>query len=351
MSNIIQYKCPSCGAVLTFDSTTQKMKCPYCDTEFNVDSSTVINQSNTDYNTFNDNESENLGIYHCDSCGAEVIADSTTAATNCPYCENAIILKGRLSGELKPDLIIPFKYDKEAAKQALGDHLRGKKLLPKVFSSENHLDEIKGVYIPFWIYDTDVIADVNYSATNLRTWSDTRYQYTETSYYDVKRKGRLSFESLPVDALSSLPNEMTESLEIFDSKKAVPFNTAYLSGFFANKYDVSKEECAIRAKDRINKSCLNELASTVRNYSSVSTQSSSIQLQNTRASYGLYPVWLLNTTWRGNKYTFAMNGESGKFVGNLPIDKGIYWRYRLLYGGGIAAALFAVAYFLFGGIL
>ena len=159
----------------------------------------------------------------------------------------------------------------------------------------------------------------------------------------------MSFDSIPVDALSSIPNEMTESLEVFDSCGIVPFKTAYLSGYYSNRYDVSSDECISRAKQRISKSCIDTLDGTVSGYSTLSKISSSVQLVNTKVKYALYPVWILNTTWRNNKYTFAMNGETGKFVGNLPIDKGIYWKFRLLYGGGIAIALFALIQFLLGG--
>ncbi len=67
-------------------------------------------------------------IYVCQSCGGEIIADDTTAATSCPFCGNPTIFKSQLSGELKPDYIIPFKLDKNTAKEALKKHLTGKKL-------------------------------------------------------------------------------------------------------------------------------------------------------------------------------------------------------------------------------
>ena len=37
MSDVIEYKCPSCNASMVFDSKSQHMKCPYCDTEMTVE--------------------------------------------------------------------------------------------------------------------------------------------------------------------------------------------------------------------------------------------------------------------------------------------------------------------------
>lgn len=71
-------------------------------------------------------------------------------------------------------------------------------------------------------------------------------------------------------------------------------------------------------------------------------ESSSIKLKNGKAKYGLLPVWLLNTSWQGQKYTFAMNGQTGKFVGNLPMDKGAYWRWWAIWTAILGAGVFAV---------
>ena len=93
-------------------------------------------------------ETAGLHTYSCKSCGGEIVGDDTMAASACPFCGNPIVLTGQFAGDLRPDLIIPFKLDKKAAKEKLQEHLKGKTLLPKVFRSQNHIDEIKGVYVP-----------------------------------------------------------------------------------------------------------------------------------------------------------------------------------------------------------
>lgn len=336
MADLIEYLCPCCGGKIEYNSTTQQMTCPFCGTEFDLETLqsydqvlSAEQQNGSDMSWEEDpgceweqGETDGMRVYKCQSCGGEVIADETTAASRCPYCDAPVIMTGQLSGQLKPDYVIPFKLDKEAAKKALLQHMEGKPLLPKVFKSENHIDEIKGVYVPVWLFDADVDANIRYRAKKVKTWTDSQFAYTETSYYDVIRGGAVGFDNVPVDGSEKMDDDLMESLEPFDFSQAVDFKTAYLSGFLADKYDVDAEASKERANDRIRQSTLHEFAKTVQGYSGFETQQENIRLHNSKAKYALYPVWMLNTSWNGQKYTFAMNGQTGKFVGDLPADKG-----------------------------
>ncbi len=347
MPTILEYKCPACGGKAEFDSVSQMMKCPFCDTTFDVSAMEEMDQVldrpaqelqwESDQEQWSREEAEQLQVFVCNSCGGELVTDQNTAATHCPYCDNPVVLAGRLSGDLKPDLVIPFKLDKEAAKEALRKHCSGKRLLPKSFRSENRLEEIKGVYVPFWLFDADVEAKLQYKATKVRTWSDARYIYTETSHYNVVREGTLAFEKVPVDGSSQMPDDMMESIEPFDAGQAVDFQTAYLSGYLADRYDIGAEQSAKRANDRIKQSTENTFRDTVVGYSGVQTTRSDIHTDNGKAKYALYPVWMLTTQWQGKKYTFAMNGQTGKFIGDLPMDKGAYWRWWGIWTGILSA--------------
>ena len=335
MANTIEYKCPCCGGELEFNTHEQKMKCPFCENTFEVQTlreyDDILRTQQPDNmqwerpaNEWSDIETQGMELYHCNSCGAEIVCeDQTTGATHCPYCESPIVLSGQFSGQMKPDLVIPFKLDKNKAVEAFEKHLKGKKLLPKLFRTDNHIEEIKGIYVPFWLFDAKADANLMYKATKVRSWSDNNYRYKETSFFSVHRAGNLEFVAVPEDGASQMPDDLMESLEPFNVSEAVDFQTAYLSGYLANKYDVSEQDCIERANRRIKTSTESAFSGTVSGYHSVILESSSIQLHNSKARYALYPVWILNTNWNGQKYTFAMNGQTGKFVGNLPMDKGL----------------------------
>ena len=234
----------------------------------------------------------------------------------------------------------PIKLDKKEAKAALIKHYGGKRLLPKVFKDQNHIDEVKGVYVPFWLFDADADAHVRYKATRVRSWSDSSYNYTETSHYAVIRGGSIGFERVPVDGSTKMADNLMESIEPFDFSDAVDFQTAYLAGYLADKYDVDAQQSIDRANQRIKQSAADAFSGTVQGYSTVLPESSSIRLYGGTAKYALYPVWLLNTSWKGQKYTFALNGQTGRLVGDLPIDKSAAAKWTV----GLTAGLSAAAY-------
>lgn len=355
-----EYKCPCCNGGIEFNSSVGKMKCPFCDSEFELESlkeldEVLSNEKPEDMSwdtnaglDFNDNEEQNMAAYSCKSCGAEIITEKTTGASSCPYCGNPIVMMGNFSGALKPDLVIPFKFDKKQAKEALAKHFEGKKLLPSAFKSQNHIDEIQGIYVPFWLYDTGADANFRYKAKKVKRWHDDDYDYEETKYYSAVRVGNLDFENVPVDASKKMDDALMDSLEPYNFAEGVSFQTAYLAGYLADKYDVTAEESSKRANQRIKTSTASEFLKTVKGYDDVEVENSSINLINGRTRYALLPMWLLNTTWNGQKFMFGMNGQTGKFVGNLPCDKGKFWKLFFSTFGITAAIVFCIFHFLLG---
>ena len=289
-------------------------------------------------------EADGLRVYCCNSCGGEVVADETTGATECPFCGNPVIMTGQFAGSLRPDLVIPFQLDKKAAMTILLNHYKGKVLLPKVFKDENHVKEVKGIYVPVWLFDADADAHVQYKTTRVRHWSDSNYRYTETNHYMVTRAGDIGFQHVPVDGSSKMDDTLMESIEPFDIRGAVDFRTAYLSGYLADKYDVDAAASIGRANERIKRSTEEAFAATVTGYNTVVPVSSNIKLNNSKAKYALFPVWMLNTQWKGKKFTFAINGQTGKIAGDLPMDMGAFWRWLLGVSGAVSAAVFAISY-------
>lgn len=339
MSALLEHKCPCCGGAVEFNANTQNMKCPYCDTEFDVAAmeKSAENSLNIGQDSFNwqskgaqwqSDEIGGMSVYTCKSCGGEIVADATTGASSCPYCDNPVVMTRQFEGGLRPDIIIPFKYDKNAAKDALNKYIASKKMVPKIFKDQNHIDEIKGIYVPHWLFTGTAVAVADFSAEKIRTYSDSNYNYTETSYFDCYRSGNMDFANIPVDGSSKMDDTLMESIEPFNVNEGVPFNTAYMAGYLADKYDVNLDSSIPRANERVRNSLIGALEKTVRDrlFTTVVPKGSQVNIINGSYSYALYPVWILNTTWNGKKYTFAMNGQTGKFVGDLPLDKSAFWK-------------------------
>ena len=343
MSDMMEYKCPACGGALEFDSASQRMKCPYCDSEYDISvfetqhADTAANKgsgANEQWKAessgeWQPGETDGMRVYACQSCGGEIVADESTGATTCPYCGNNVVMKGQFEGDKRPDKIIPFKLDKKAAKQAYLAHLKGKLFLPSVFKQQNHIDEIKAVYVPFWLLNADAEADIDYDATRIHVWEKGDTEYTETEYFDLHRQGSVSFQNVPTDCSRKMDDALMESIEPFYYQDLQPFSPAFLAGYLADRYDVSLEECMRRARVRIKKSVEDSFAKTASAYQTVRARQTSMSMMNTTYSYVLLPVWILNTTWKGQNFIFAMNGQTGKMVGDLPMDKTAFGIYLL----------------------
>ena len=281
MDVLQEFKCPCCDGGIEFNTRSQKMQCPYCSNEFDIETLTAyqeeLNAAGEDEmdwdaaagQAWTEDEVTGLRTYGCEVCGGEIVGDANLGATQCPFCGNPVVMKGQFAGDLKPDLVIPFKLDKKAAKEALNNHYKGKRLLPKVFKDQNHIEEVKGLYVPVWLFNTDAGAHVRYKATRTRVWSDSQYRYTETSHYSVTRGGNIAFENVPVDGSTKMDDTLMESIEPYDLSKAVDFQTAYLAGYLADKFDVTSENCKGRADERIRQSVENYFYSTTSDFVAV----------------------------------------------------------------------------------
>lgn len=376
---VTNYQCPACNGPLHFEPSIGKLKCDYCDSQFEVaeieakyaekdaqavkaaevaeEKAEAEKQKATaegwDTSGITDDwgkEAEGLKIYNCPSCGAELICDENTAATACPYCNNPTIIPKQFSGMLKPEFVIPFKLKKEDAIAKLKEHYKGRPFLPKAFKDQNHLEEIKGVYVPFWLFDGKADGGVSFDATKVHSRRSGDYRITTTEHYDVYREGEMHFEKVPVDGATKMPDDYMDSIEPYDYNELTEFSVAYLPGYMADKYDVSAEDSMDRANTRIKNSLAGMMRDTVIGYSSVIETHENIHVEEGKISYAMLPVWLLTTKWNDEIFLFAMNGQTGKFVGKLPTDKKRRRNIFLaIYGGGVVVV--GLMGLFFGGLL
>ena len=366
---VTEFKCPACTAPLRFSEETGRLECDYCGSSFTVEEAAAFSEekerqaaeafekaaaeAKADAKSWDvpngedswGEEGAHLKTYSCPSCGAELICEEATAATSCPYCGNNTIIPGQFRGALKPDLVIPFKVGKDAAVKALKEHYRGKPFLPKSFSDENHIQEIKGIYVPFWLFDGQAEADVSFAATRSSVMVTGRERITTTRHFDVRRAGTVNFEKIPVDASKKMPDDYMDSIEPFHYDDMVPFSTAYLPGFFADIPDVSVEECSPRAELRATDTAVEAMRREVSGYETCVPTGQNAQLRRGKVRCALLPVWLLSTQWEGKNFLFAMNGQTGKMVSDLPVSKKRYWAWWGGLTAGITAALAVVTVF------
>lgn len=354
-TRITEYKCPACTAPLRFGESSGKLECEYCGGSFDLseietlyagqmeDAQPVPDGTREEETVWDTSEMSNdwgpdaagMRVYSCPSCGAELICEETTAATSCPYCGNNAIVSEQFRGALKPDYVLPFQLSKDEAVKALKEHYGKKLFLPRAFSGGNHLEEVKGIYVPFWLVDGEADADCAYHGTRSHIRREGDYRVTITEHFHVRRAGTVAFERVPVDGSRKMPDAYMDAIEPFDYSKLRPFSTAYLPGYLADKYDVSAEESMSRAETRCRNSAKAAMRADILGYETLVPVGERVQLRRGKVHYALMPVWTLHTRWQGKDYLFMVNGQSGKLVGDLPVSKGKFWGVFAL----LAAAL------------
>ena len=341
------YNCPCCGGPLKFSGESGKLECASCGNSYEPEALEMMTpeESGEEISFASSAERFDAGEagvqgYVCNNCGAELMTEDTTTATECPYCGSPTILPERIAGGVKPEKVIPFKVTKEDAQKQFEAYFKGKRLLPNIFlKSRNRIAEMRKLYVPYWLFDCDAQADIVYDAEKRSTERRGDWEIARTKYYLVRRSGRMGFDSIPVDGSEKLDDKITESLEPYDLSAAVPFQPAVLAGAMADHADVDADACEKRAVERVETSVSQAMRDSVTGYSSVSERSRSIHSDNGTATPVLMPVWLITTEKEGKTYTFAINGQTGKLTCDVPADT----KESLLWGGGVFVGVLALA--------
>jgi DNA-directed RNA polymerase subunit RPC12/RpoP len=377
---VISLKCPNCDGELVFEPSAQQYECPYCGSHFTQEqidqmeqmkpqeqpsqengmadfggeeggpaggaADSMKNRADEPREADEESTGESAAVYTCPSCGAEIVTDATTAATFCYYCHNPVVLSGRISGKYLPKWIIPFGIDRKKAESMFLENVGKKKFVPKGFFDSKQIEKLTGVYFPYWIVDWKGQGRMQARATKVRIWSSGETEYTETRYYEVLREGSMEFSQLSRNALKKANKILVEGVQPYKQEGAKPFSMGYLSGFQAEKRDMEQQDFEQELQNEVKKYASKLLLESASGYTSVTPQNTDIRMDAEDWEYVLVPAWVL--TYKGNDgklYYYAINGQTGKVCGELPIAK----PKLAVVSAVISAAVFALA--LLGGFL
>jgi DNA-directed RNA polymerase subunit RPC12/RpoP len=322
---------------MEFDSETQKLTCHQCgnsmdvqsyeNTEGTADTKETADAEETadaagNHTKGNPETNKNMKIYHCQSCGAELLADEYTSATICSFCGNPSLVEDRLSGDFKPETVIPFKISKEQAVKIYKNWVKKGPLTPSELSTQSTIEKISGLYAPFWLYDYAGEARMTANAQRVRTQRRGDTEYTYTDHFHVYRDVTAEFEKIPADASEKMPDDAMDKLEPFNYDEIEPFAMPYLSGFLSERYNYSAKDMESRARTRADDYITNLARNTIKGYTTVQVLNNDISMDNVHNEYALFPVWMLNCRYKNKDFQFMLNGQTGKIVADRPISKG-----------------------------
>ena len=312
------FRCKNCGGNVVYSPERKKMFCPFCESEDSEEREDGVIETSGEENGTAEGTVQAAGAGQpvsrmaaaegaaqkkvtkvCPNCGGEIPMTVNTSATQCPYCDNYVIVDDQISGAYTPHMLIPFHMGKEVCKKLIRDKFEKCIFAPTDFLSEVRMNGIYGDYVPFWFYDYNTNCTFHGEGTKVRSWTTGNTQYTETSYYDIVRDMDIDFVKIPVDASVGMPDDVMDLMEPFDYKELQEFKPEYLSGFHSERYNVT----------------------------------------DSSVSYGLLPVWKYDYSYKGKEYPFYVNGQTGKLVGIAPISKAKVWAYAGTLGVTLAAIL------------
>ncbi|MCF0258774.1 MAG: hypothetical protein HUJ54_02830, partial [Erysipelotrichaceae bacterium] len=266
---------------------------------------------------------EDLRLYQCSNCGAEVVTDKTTTATSCVFCGQPLVLQEQMQGEFKPKLVIPFEVDRKKIEEMYEDYIRSKPFYPEEYSTANVIEKIKAVYLPFWLFDFQSSGSVTATGEIEHTHTTSDWIVTDHDVYQLDRAGTMEFNDIPVIASSKTPKNAMDAIEPYDYSKMVPFNKGYLPGFLAERWDKDQESCHAAAEDRAKNTVEAYLEGTLGAYSHIKVLNWDGQSEMTDGAYSLLPAYVLFMDYENDEdKLIAINGQTGKVAGNIPVDKG-----------------------------
>ncbi len=386
--SVVSLKCPNCEGELIFNPKTQKYKCEYCGSDFLITDieaeseffsdvseknkksfSGVPEKEKKSFSDIPEKEKESFSdapekerdfsgcdeekdgeegaravIYTCPSCGAEIVTDETTAATFCYFCHNPIVLSGQVTGDFKPDLVVPFAIDRRQAEEHFLDFVHKKKFVPNAFFNRKQIENLSGVYFPYWVYDGEIDGKVEAEGSKIRVWMSGDVEYTETRVYRLEREGIVSINDLTKNALQKANLMLAEGVLPYDFSKAEEFHMGYLSGFLAEKRDIERVDLEPQVEAEVRRYTEELLEDTIQGYTGVHTVNSAVRPKENHWSYVLLPVWTVTYKGANGKiYYYSMNGQNGRTFGELPVD----YKKVFMYGAVIGLIVFLV--FLIGG--
>lgn len=336
MSTTATFKCPACGGYLEFDPQGQRFHCPYCGASFNE---SELHRRSEEKAAQSAGQASGLRSYHCQSCGAEVVTDDTTAATRCYYCHNPVVMTDRLTDEFRPDGVIPFQFDRQAAEEKFRKFVKSKRFIDRAFFTPQQMEDFSGVYYPYWFADIDGEASFDGQGTKVDVMRSRQKTVTITRFYKVKREGKISFRNLVRKALKKADTKLSDGIHPYDLSEEKPFAMGYLSGFLAEKRDIEASAVKPELLEEAERYAGQMIAD--RDQYDTLNGKSAFAPTRTNLRYMLLPAWVL--TYKGGAdgqpYYYMMNGQTGAVCGKLPLKKGKLLLWSLATGAAVCAVL------------
>lgn len=348
------FPCSNCGAKLEYDASIQALRCPYCRSQQAIEARDAEIREIPIEEGFR-RAARGLALQvtavSCQGCGATVNVGPHDRTAQCTFCGSHKVLPREADPNLiRPESLLPFQVDQAAAIQSFRDWLKKLWFRPNDLKKAATVQQLVGVYIPFWTFDAWVHS----------TWTaDAGYYYYETESYTVVVNGRTErrtrqvrrtrwvpasgqrndhYDDELVCASKGLPTDLGSEVAQFDTKRLVPYSPQYLAGWRAESYAIDLFAGWELAQDQIaekqRRRCARDVPGDTHRDLRVNNHA-----RNVTFKHVLLPIWIAAYTYRGKPYRFLVNGQTGKVAGKAPYS---VWKI-LFFCLAIVAVIVALA--------
>lgn len=359
----MEYKCENCGGELRFDPTLGKLKCDFCGSTYDLDELEDEHDHDHDHAEHGDDQKnspeavpyakatddstdvkEDLRAFVCPHCAAEVVTDKDTVATKCVFCGTPMLLDEQLKGSFTPSRVIPFEVDRKQIADLYEQYIRTKPFYPEEYSKANVIEKIRSVYLPFWLYDLKMSGQLQATGEITSTFTTGEWIITTHNVYQLWRQGEMDFHRIPAIASSRTPRDAMDALEPYDYSKLKDWNPGYLAGYLASRYDLDEQQNLDIARQRAESSFNQAMTGTLGGYQALRITGGQMDHSQVHPEYVLMPAYLLFMDYdQDADRLVAINGQTGRIVGNVPVDRRKATRFFLWRFAGLWLLFFAIA--------
>lgn len=332
-----QLKCKNCGAVLHFEPGTKHLKCDYCGEVNDIDTTPTVIEA-VAYDKFISEaqpyqDTTDAQVVNCKSCGSQTVFDKNVTAGKCPFCASPLVIELTDNQTiLRPHYVLPFMVTCDGANDFFKKWMKGLWFAPNDLTEKvnsNASSPLQGVYMPYWLYDTDTTTRYTgqrgeyYYTTETYTETingkmETRTrQVRHTRWYDTSGTVYCNFENVTVPSSQSLPQDTMIKLGPWDFNQLTNFDERYLSGFRSENFQVTVQD-GLQVAEKLMQP---QIEDEVRNDIGGDEQridSTSTQYNNLGVKYVMLPVWVSSYKYNNKIYQFTVNACTGEVIGQRP---------------------------------
>jgi hypothetical protein len=335
ISALQKHACPACGAPAEWNPAKQRLVCPFCGTEapFDVNAATGAIEEIDLVKTLREMPDDLRGwkaekrSVQCQSCKAVMVFDPTRVGQNCDFCGSpALVDYKELKDPIRPQSLLPFKVSQTQVRENIRRWYASKWFAPNAFKARALVDTVNGVYVPYWTFDAQVHcpwwADAGYYYYTTETFRNSQGQ-TETRQVQHVRWEPASgvidhfFDDEPVPGTQGVDAGLLRAVEPFPTSELVPYDTAFLSGFVVEHYQVVLIDAAKRSQAQMHQKlmglCAREVPGDTQRNLRIEPSYSGQTFKHV-----LVPLWLLAYTYGSKRFQVVVNGYTGVIAGQYP---------------------------------